>query len=368
MALEAAKSIVVRQERNLIPRPGRFRGEAPACVRDRFRSRRARTVVQAIAGRFRCQSIRLKIHVRHAVRIVDATVEIRVLVELARAPRCRHQSAQLHVPDLELVERQPEATAARTVVLVTASGNIVAFRDEDVARHRQHRAAQRDARRHIALQAVPAPRFHGAAPPCQSRPRARDDVDHPRYGIRAVERGLLPAQDFDAQHILGPEPAEVERPVRRVCDLDPIDQHDNLVGLRPAQAELRETRIRPRAIDRQPRHGAEFLRNRAEIAHRGIDSRHRACELVDLRHTEPLTHTHDFVPLPQAYIARLVAIGTLNRCVGTAAGCCADNINDLAIDDLPPSRGRQRDQTHAKQQAFHPRLPIPPKRIRSKSS
>ncbi len=77
-----------------------------------------------------------------------------------------------------------------------------------------------------------------------------DDIDHAPDGVGAPQRTLRPAQNLDARNAGIEQVLELElRGAGRVVDLDAVDQHQGLVALGAADADLGQAADAARAID-----------------------------------------------------------------------------------------------------------------------
>lgn len=111
-----------------------------------------------------------------------------------------------------------------------------------------------------------------------------DDVDHPAYGVGAVQAALRAAQHLDAFDVLGEQLPEVERSggVTRVADVDAVHEHLGVIGVGAAY-EYRGDPAGPAGLHHvQARDVLENIRKRALLPRldvRGADERDAARDL-----------------------------------------------------------------------------------------
>ena len=118
--------------------------------------------------------------------------------------------------------------------------DVAAQREVQPVLHARHPAAEFAGPEGAAFQ----PRLH--AGPVGAR--GGDVVHHPSDGVRAVERALLAAQHLHLGDLVGQEAREVEGVLIGVADLDAVDQHQRVVRLRPADADVGEAADRAVAV------------------------------------------------------------------------------------------------------------------------
>ena len=95
-------------------------------------------------------------------------------------------------------------------------------------------------------------------------PALGDDVDDPADGVGAVQRGLGAADDLDPVDLIEAHVGEVEPSRRRAVDPHPVDQHLDLLGAGPPDADLGELADTARALDLEPGDLAK------RVAHGGV--------------------------------------------------------------------------------------------------
>ena len=77
---------------------------------------------------------------------------------------------------------------------------------------------------------------------------AGDDVDDAADGVRPVKRTLRTAQHLDPLHIVGKQVGKIVLAATGgVVHLNAVDEHQRLVALGPAQANLRQASRAARA-------------------------------------------------------------------------------------------------------------------------
>ncbi len=136
--------------------------------------------------------------------------------------------------------------AGVAIAVLLAAAAIVVERGDAIGRQVLARDAPREAltagfgaclhRRRAALAA-----FGGIGRQQRSFGNRRDDVDDAADRLAAPQRRLRSAQHFDAHVIARQQVGEVEAAAGRgrIVELDAVDQHDCLVVLRAANAQLR---------------------------------------------------------------------------------------------------------------------------------
>ena len=92
----------------------------------------------------------------------------------------------------------------------------------------------------MSFERVAAAALDTGAPALRRAPRAGDDIDDAANSVRAVERGLFAAQDFDFDDVFCAQAAEIKGAVGRVRDFNAVNDDDDLVGFGPAQTDLSE--------------------------------------------------------------------------------------------------------------------------------
>ena len=87
-------------------------------------------------------------------------------------------------------------------------------------------------------------------------------------GVRAVERALLAAQDFDLGHLVGQKAGEIEAVLIGVADLDPVDQNQGVVGFGAANADVGQAADRAGAAHLDTRDIAQHIGEDLSLARR----------------------------------------------------------------------------------------------------
>ena len=218
---------------------------------------------QRAGERCTCEAL---LGLRATVHIIQQPVKVRIRIKIRIRPAREPDQRERPVRPQIKTRRQQTGQSLRSVLLTARSGRVHAVSRQS----RDHAAKGIAAPAKRALARAETAAFGKARD--ARRPRGVNR-HHTADRIRSVDGRRRAAQHFDAADGQRRQQPEIRIAIHRIGNLDPLEQHQRMVRLRPAKAHLRQPAKAARARHGRSRHAAQLIRRIGRGAHGKFVSR-----------------------------------------------------------------------------------------------